>query len=110
MHLRPIKIDDSVDVDLLARQTPGFSGLFGQRADRVFAHPPQQHRLYRPGTGKAKPSVSVTEQSYLRNLISVSTSYILLLPYRVSIAVRWLSVKHLLSSRVPVIVLSLIHI
>ena len=26
MHLRPIKIDDSVDVDLLARQTPGFSG------------------------------------------------------------------------------------
>lgn len=54
-------------------------------------------------TGKAKPSVSVTEQSYLRNLISVSTSYILLLPYRVSIAVLWLSVKHLLSSRVPVI-------
>jgi hypothetical protein len=56
-------------------------------------------------TGKAKPSVSVTEQSYLRNLISVSTSYILLLPYRVSIAVLWLSVKHLLSSRVPVIVI-----
>lgn len=26
VHLRPIKIDDSVDVDLLARQTPGFSG------------------------------------------------------------------------------------
>ena len=26
MHLRPIKIDDTVDVDLLARQTPGFSG------------------------------------------------------------------------------------
>lgn len=26
VHLRPIKIDKSVDVDLLARQTPGFSG------------------------------------------------------------------------------------
>ena len=26
VHLRPIKIDDSLDVDLLARQTPGFSG------------------------------------------------------------------------------------
>ena len=26
VHLRPVKIDDSVDVDLLARQTPGFSG------------------------------------------------------------------------------------
>lgn len=26
VHLRPIKIDDTVDVDLLARQTPGFSG------------------------------------------------------------------------------------
>lgn len=26
VHLRPIKIDDSVDVDFLARQTPGFSG------------------------------------------------------------------------------------
>ncbi len=26
VHLRPIKIDTSVDVDLLARQTPGFSG------------------------------------------------------------------------------------
>lgn len=25
-HLRPIKIDDSVDAELLARQTPGFSG------------------------------------------------------------------------------------
>ncbi|MDR2859552.1 MAG: ATP-dependent zinc metalloprotease FtsH [Mediterranea sp.] len=26
VHLRPIKTDDSVDVELLARQTPGFSG------------------------------------------------------------------------------------
>ncbi|MCD7972808.1 MAG: ATP-dependent zinc metalloprotease FtsH [Candidatus Azobacteroides sp.] len=26
VHLRPIKIDDSVDTELLARQTPGFSG------------------------------------------------------------------------------------
>ncbi len=26
VHLRPIKIDSTVDVDLLARQTPGFSG------------------------------------------------------------------------------------
>lgn len=26
VHLRPIKIDKTVDVDLLARQTPGFSG------------------------------------------------------------------------------------
>lgn len=26
VHLRPIKMDDTVDVDLLARQTPGFSG------------------------------------------------------------------------------------
>ena len=26
VHLRPSKIDDTVDVDLLARQTPGFSG------------------------------------------------------------------------------------
>lgn len=26
VHLNPIKIDDTVDVDLLARQTPGFSG------------------------------------------------------------------------------------
>ena len=26
VHLRPIKIDDTGDVDLLARQTPGFSG------------------------------------------------------------------------------------
>ena len=26
VHLRPIKIDDSIDVDFLARQTPGFSG------------------------------------------------------------------------------------
>ena len=26
VHLRPIKIDESVDIDLLARQTPGFSG------------------------------------------------------------------------------------
>ena len=26
VHLKPIKIDDSVDIDLLARQTPGFSG------------------------------------------------------------------------------------
>lgn len=26
VHLRPIKVDSSLDVDLLARQTPGFSG------------------------------------------------------------------------------------
>ncbi len=26
VHLRPLKLDNSVDVDLLARQTPGFSG------------------------------------------------------------------------------------
>ena len=26
VHLKPIKVDKSVDVDLLARQTPGFSG------------------------------------------------------------------------------------
>ncbi|MBO5611338.1 MAG: ATP-dependent zinc metalloprotease FtsH [Prevotella sp.] len=26
VHLRPVKIDNTVDVDLLARQTPGFSG------------------------------------------------------------------------------------
>lgn len=26
VHLRPVKIDDTVDVDMLARQTPGFSG------------------------------------------------------------------------------------
>lgn len=26
VHLRPIKLDKSVDIDLLARQTPGFSG------------------------------------------------------------------------------------
>ena len=26
VHLRPLKIDDTVDVDLLARRTPGFSG------------------------------------------------------------------------------------
>ena len=26
VHLTPIKVDDTVDVDLLARQTPGFSG------------------------------------------------------------------------------------
>lgn len=26
VHLRPIKIDDTVDLDFLARQTPGFSG------------------------------------------------------------------------------------
>ena len=26
VHLRPVKIDETVDVDLLARQTPGFSG------------------------------------------------------------------------------------
>ena len=26
VHLSPIKVDDTVDVDLLARQTPGFSG------------------------------------------------------------------------------------
>ncbi|KAA6328497.1 ATP-dependent zinc metalloprotease FtsH [termite gut metagenome] len=26
VHLRPVKIDESVDIDLLARQTPGFSG------------------------------------------------------------------------------------
>jgi len=26
VHLRPVKIDESVDVDFLARQTPGFSG------------------------------------------------------------------------------------
>ncbi len=26
VHLRPIKIDETVDIDLLARQTPGFSG------------------------------------------------------------------------------------
>ncbi len=26
VHLKPVKIDDSVDVELLARQTPGFSG------------------------------------------------------------------------------------
>lgn len=26
VHLNPVKVDDSVDVDLLARQTPGFSG------------------------------------------------------------------------------------
>ena len=26
VHLKPVKIDDTVDVDLLARQTPGFSG------------------------------------------------------------------------------------
>lgn len=26
VHLRPIKVDESVDIDLLARQTPGFSG------------------------------------------------------------------------------------
>ena len=26
VHLRPIKVDDTLDIDLLARQTPGFSG------------------------------------------------------------------------------------
>ena len=26
VHLRPLKLDDTVDVDLLARETPGFSG------------------------------------------------------------------------------------
>ncbi len=26
VHLKPIKVDESVDIDLLARQTPGFSG------------------------------------------------------------------------------------
>ena len=26
VHIRPLKLDDSVDIDLLARQTPGFSG------------------------------------------------------------------------------------
>ena len=26
VHLRPVKVDDTVDVDILARQTPGFSG------------------------------------------------------------------------------------
>ncbi len=26
VHLRPIKIDDTVDIELMARQTPGFSG------------------------------------------------------------------------------------
>ena len=26
VHLKPIKVDDTLDVDLLARQTPGFSG------------------------------------------------------------------------------------
>ena len=26
VHLKPLKIDDSVDIDFLARQTPGFSG------------------------------------------------------------------------------------
>ena len=26
VHLRPVKIDESLDIDLLARQTPGFSG------------------------------------------------------------------------------------
>ncbi len=26
VHLRPVKTDDTVDIDLLARQTPGFSG------------------------------------------------------------------------------------
>ncbi len=26
VHMRPLKMDDTVDVDLLARQTPGFSG------------------------------------------------------------------------------------
>ena len=26
VHLRPIKIDESIDVEFLARQTPGFSG------------------------------------------------------------------------------------
>jgi cell division protease FtsH len=26
VHLRPIKLDDTIDVDFLARQTPGFSG------------------------------------------------------------------------------------
>lgn len=26
VHLRPLKVDDTLDIDLLARQTPGFSG------------------------------------------------------------------------------------
>ena len=26
VHLRPVKVDESLDIDLLARQTPGFSG------------------------------------------------------------------------------------
>ncbi|MBO4804864.1 MAG: ATP-dependent zinc metalloprotease FtsH [Paludibacteraceae bacterium] len=26
VHLRPLKLDDSIDIDFLARQTPGFSG------------------------------------------------------------------------------------
>ena len=26
VHIRPLKLDDTVDIDLLARQTPGFSG------------------------------------------------------------------------------------
>ena len=26
VHLKPVKVDESVDIDLLARQTPGFSG------------------------------------------------------------------------------------
>ena len=26
VHLRPVKIDDTVDVEFLSRQTPGFSG------------------------------------------------------------------------------------
>ena len=34
VHLRPIKIDSSVDTDFLARQTPGFSRRHCQRLQR----------------------------------------------------------------------------
>ena len=48
VHLRPLKIDDTVDIDLLARRTPGFSGadianvcneaaLIAARAEKEFA-------------------------------------------------------------------------
>ena len=49
VHLRPIKIDNSVDVDLLARQTPGFSGADIANVCNEVSFNPYQYSFGVPG-------------------------------------------------------------
>ena len=74
VHLRPLKIDDTVDIDLLARRTPGFSGadianvcneaaLIAARAEKEFVSREDfMNAIDRVVGGLEKKNKSTTEE------------------------------------------------